>query len=242
MAAGTGHAITVADLNGRLAHKDKITIVDVRMTSLFAQGHIVGAVNIPAALCPAKHLPPLGEVVVYSDGLIGDASSAAAALNAKPGIKADVLEGGFAAWQTANGLTTRPHGLTKERPNYITYAQLKAAKGSDIVLVDLRKQSHAKADKPLTDLSTEFPGLRQAQSPFSVKGSVGAAPLLVLIDQGDGTSEKMARILKNGGVKRYTILAGGDLILSRHGKKGLDRNGFSMAAPTVTRISGTSNK
>ena len=52
-----------------------------------------------------------------------------------------------------------------------------------------------------------------------------ALPLLVLIDNGDGTAEVMARRLKASGDSRYAILAGGELVLSRNGQSGLQRSG-----------------
>ena len=52
-----------------------MTIVDVRLPAVFAAGHIPGAINIPASVCPYKNLPLPGKVIVYDDGVrSGDAA------------------------------------------------------------------------------------------------------------------------------------------------------------------------
>jgi rhodanese-related sulfurtransferase len=233
--------MTVADLQKQLAGGEKVTVIDVRSPSLFARGHVPGAINIPASLCPQKKLPPLGKVVICGEGLGRDATdNAAAALAAKPGITVEILVGGFAAWENEHSPTTRTRGLEPEALNYITYAQLKAAKVDDLVLIDLRKNplqqresvtgSAAPASQPLTDLNQEFPGARLAKSAFDLAqsrqnqaGGSASPPLFVLIDSGDGTAQAMARTLKANGMNRYAILAGGELILARHGQAGLQR-------------------
>lgn len=242
--------ITVADLQAQLAKGDKLTVIDVRAPALFTQGHIHGAINVPASLCPYKRLPPLGKVIVCGDGLGRVAAeSAAAALGAKPGITADILEGGFAAWESAHAPGTKAQGFKPETLNYLSYAELKAAAARDVVLVDLRQQPTPNGlavsssaveppSQPLTDLAQEFPGAHQAQltpggplaNPSAAAGS-GAPPLLVLIDSGDGAAEAMARRLKASGTRRYAILAGGEMVLSRRGQPGLQRVGSRTALP-----------
>ena len=233
-------AMTVAQLQTEMAKGAKLTVIDIRMPALYAESHIPGAINIPASLCPKKSLPPLGKVVVYDAGLVGTTTAEAiAALKSKPGITVESLDGGFAAWQSAHATSTITPGLKPESLNYVSYADLKAATASQVVLVDLRKQPAAVAmaasangasAQPLTDLSVEFPGLRVANGlPRSglAKSSKtsSASQLLVLIDSGDGSAEAMARRLKAGGNQQYAILAGGELTLSRHGQPGLQRAG-----------------
>jgi rhodanese-related sulfurtransferase len=199
-------------------------------------------------------------VVVYDDGLGRRGSEAlqraATALAAKPGITVDVLEGGLAAWESAEGLTTGGRGLKREAFNFITYAELKAASPADALLVDLRKPpaplhpslaagTNASA-QPLTDLSREFPGLRVAKSvpEKSALAQSGAPALVILIDSADGTAQEAARALKAGGVRRYAILAGGELILARHGQPGMQR-AASRVVPqyqTPAPASGATNR
>jgi rhodanese-related sulfurtransferase len=234
-AAFSAAAITVAGLQKEMAGNEKVTLIDVRDTKEFVQGHIPGAINVPASLCPLKRLPPLGKVVVYDDGLgrrgTAALNGAAGALAQKPGISVDILEGGYAAWQTAQGLTTQGRGLKRETFNYITYSQLQGVAASEVVLVDLRKLTETvrKNSASLTDLSKEFPGRRVAAV---APEPSGAGPLVVLIDSGDGTAEAAARRLKAGGTQRYAILTGGELTIVRKGRPGLERSGprFDAAA------------
>ena len=173
LGAWNAGALSVAGLNEQLAQGAKLTIVDVRSTALFTQGHIPGAINIPAALCSGKNLPPLGKVVVCGAGLGtrcgGDGGGCGTGPQSRV-ISVEVLEGGYAAWQSAQGRTTQPRGLKPEALNYISYAQLKAAKADDVVLVDLRHQpaansnaAAAAAAQPLTDLAQAFPGFQVSQ-------------------------------------------------------------------------------
>lgn len=246
--------MTVPALIRQTAEGTDLTVIDVRSTAMYAQGHIPNAINIPAALVPEKSLPPLGKVVVCDDGLGGDsADSAVAALNGKRGIQAEALIGGYTAWQTAKGITTEERGLKEEVFPHVTYKQLENVDVRDMVLVDLRKpklQSRQsvpvgplQAGEELTDLESEFPGARVTRSLFdlpqtrqAVGGSETAPPVFVLIDDGDGEAAKeTARMLKANGIERVAILAGGESIISRHGRSGLKRigidTGFRPDAP-----------
>jgi rhodanese-related sulfurtransferase len=238
-------AVTVSDLQHELAKRDNLTVIDVRLPAYYARGHIPGAINIPASLCAIKQLPPLGQVVVCGDGFGRDDIAAAAALAAKPGIKPDLLIGGFAAWEGAHAQTTRHKGVQAETPHYISCLDLKALKPGEAVLVDMRqspdgsqvsrKPAFAQAvqsKEALTDLAVEFPGFDISHSPFdkppkTAKIAAGVPPLLVLIDTGDGTARDMARTLEANGIKRYAILAGGELALDRHGQPGRQRSSSS---------------
>jgi rhodanese-related sulfurtransferase len=230
-------ALTVAALEQELAAGASITVIDLRDTMEFAEAHIPGAINVPASLCAEKHLPPLGKVVVYDDGLgrrgTAALNRAAQALAGKPGITVEVLQGGFAAWESAEGLTTRGRGLKPESFNYVTYAELQAVSGSDVVLVDLRKLTKPvlKLSSALTDLNREFPGKRVVDA---APNPSGASPLTVLIDSGDGSAETAARTLKARGVRRYAILVGGELTIARQGRRGLERSnpGYNGTTPT----------
>jgi rhodanese-related sulfurtransferase len=253
--AGNLRAITVTELQAKVAGKEKLTIIDVRSPSLFRQGHIPGAINVPASLCPYKQLPPLGQVVVYGEGLGKDSvETAAGELAQKPGLTVAILQGGFAEWESSQMLTTRGRGLKPEMFDYITYEQLKNSKPAEMVLVDLRKrsasanqakaQSSAPPAEPLTDLATEFPGMKRTTSPLEQSPSVPKVaaggdpqPVLVLVDNGDGAAEALARKLRGNGQRRVVILVGGEIALARKGRPGLQRSGgfsgsiFQTAAP-----------
>ena len=62
-------AISPAEVQRKLSAGEKLTLIDVRPTALFKQGHIPNAINLPAAVVPHKQLPALGRVVVYDEGL-----------------------------------------------------------------------------------------------------------------------------------------------------------------------------
>jgi rhodanese-related sulfurtransferase len=99
----TSWAVTPRQLNKMMAQGDKVTIIDVRSTGMYRQGHIQGAINIPASVIAKKRLPPIGKVVVCGDGVREDLSrQAVEALNRKRGIEAEMLQGGFAAWEALN--------------------------------------------------------------------------------------------------------------------------------------------
>jgi rhodanese-related sulfurtransferase len=237
-------AITPAEVQRKLQAGEKITFVDLRSRTAFQTGHIPNAINIPASLVPQKELPPLGLVVAYDAGLGTDTATAAAAtLSAKPGITALPLEGGFAVWEDVQSVSsTRAAGLSAEEFPVITYDHLRMAQSNNVVLVDLRKPravaptvTGAQAGaQPLTDLATEFPRAKITRSPFAgstptrtLAGSATASPLLVLIDNGDGAAQQMARTLKANGIKRFAILAGGEEMIARKGQPGLERVGSS---------------
>ena len=235
-------AITPDELMRRIEAGEKLTLIDVRANAVFKEGHIPGAINVPAALARQKQLPPLGFAVVYDAGLGADtATEAAAALNRKPGITAKVLEGGFAAWESAQrSATTKGAGLKAEELPFITYADLNKVQSEDVVLVDLRKepkQSRQSANdgaiappEPLTNLRDEFSKVRGVtRSPFNLPQSrqgasnSGATPLLVLVDNGDGSAQATARLMKANGITRFAILAGGEPVIARKGRVGTGR-------------------
>jgi rhodanese-related sulfurtransferase len=246
----TSWAVTPRQLNKMMAQGDKVTIIDVRSTGMYRQGHIQGAINIPASVIAKKRLPPIGKVVVCGDGVREDLSrQAVEALNRKRGIEAEMLQGGFAAWEALNHPTTHKGGLGRKRTRYLSYQDFeKAAAGNaDIVLVDLRSrqpaagpskgpktQSGPEADQSLTDLNQKFSGhsvvqlnrrMRAGKNRWDVssvirKNAKGSHHRYqyIIIDDGDGEGEKVARRLFAAGVKRVSILTGGERILRREGR------------------------
>jgi rhodanese-related sulfurtransferase len=253
--------ITPEEVMRRIEAGEKLTLIDVRANALFKEGHIPGAINVPAALAPQKQLPPLGFAVVYDAGLGADtATEAAAAFNLKPGISAKVLAGGFASWETAQrAATTKGVGLKAEETPFITYADLNRVQSDDVVLVDLRKEpkqarqgSEANSSvppEPLTNLREQFSKVRGiTRSPFDLPQSrqgassnSGATPLLVLIDNGDGSAQATARLMKANGITRYVILAGGEPVLARKGRPGSGRaaSTFVITRPPNSPVTST---
>ena len=238
----TAIAISPQQLQEMMDRGEPVTIIDIRVLDLYRDGHIPGAISMPVTIISKKQVPPVGTVVVYGDGIRTDLDAEALrALNARPGIQASILEGGFSAWETLNLPTTHKSGFREERLPYLSYQELEkvAEANPDIVLVDLRTvPDQANTSDTLTDLSTMFPGLnsvrllRKPQSDgkewdISTVTQRGGKDtyyrwLYILIDNGDGEAEKVARTLKAAGIKRMAILTGGEQILRRGGSPGLE--------------------
>ena len=194
-----------------------------------------------------KRLPPLGRAIVVGDGIDQAATvEAAQVLNEKPGISAEVMEGGYLAWEALGYPTTQPFGTHEETQRYISYDKLaKIAKGNqDIVILDVRTpnpQSNASHGGKETlaapvDLEAEFPGVpvvslggkRSAPGARTTMSTQAAqyrlkkdgSTLYVLIDSGDGSAKATSRRLKAMGITRYAVLAGGEIAVKRHGRAG----------------------
>ncbi len=226
-------AMTVRELHDAINNGESITAVDIRPGSEFIKGHIPGAINIPARLCAIKPMPPMGRVVVYGDGIdTSQTERAMEAINKKHGIRAEMLYGGFPAWEASGMMSTRTNGVAREESRQITYQQLKkiVSGNSNVVLVDLRPHSKGGGVKDAVqrvDLQEEFPGVAITDSPFGhvpmAKGNeskTSAQALYVLIDRGDGSAEDYARRLKGAGIRNFLILAGGETIIARKGRAG----------------------
>jgi len=214
-------AITPHMLNEWIDNQKPVTIIDIRSTDQYQQSHIPGAINIPALICSSKKLPQLGTVVVYSDGLDSKTDNQAInALNQKKGIQAELLIGGRSAWVANHYSVTGKAGMAREHLPYITYLQFEKmiASPSNITLLDIREPSQQKKNLNVTDLHKQYPDIRTIHSPFGhdQKKSTNTEPLMVLIDNADGRSEKMAHQMKAAGIQRFVILAGGEQTLSRN--------------------------
>jgi len=231
LATGEGFAVTAEEVRAQLGAGEKVTIVDIRSRALYAEEHIPGAINLPAAVIDKKRIPPLGEVVVYGDGIRSDiARKAVEALNAKKGIHAELLEGGFPAWCAVNKKTVRQIGMKKASINFITWEEFEKIIGGEdnVVLLDMRELNKA------TDLKSVFPGLdvmRLKRMPGSAKKRWDIKALLragikntqndtlyILVDDGYGESEKAAYALNAKGIKRLAVLIGGEIIIKRAGR------------------------
>ncbi len=228
----------------------RVTIIDVRNNRDYSSGHIPNAINIPARIIGMKRLPPLGKVIVYGDGIDKEQTiEAVRALNEKTGIEAEVLEGGFPAWNARNFSRTGDVGITREKFQYVTYKKLKATSTNDpnVILVDLRSTGEEEKEKKvesrtlphfggeLSNISEHFPGPRiitpdrrhglpgagDASIPaLAVIKEKGHDGVYVLIDLGDGKAEKVARRLHAAGIKNVAILVGGEQVLQRYGQPG----------------------
>lgn len=238
--------MSAQQLQQALQAGDELTLIDVRSRNEYRRGHIPGAINIQAILMPRKQLPPLGRVVVYGDGIDTQATrQALAALNTKPGIEAEMLIGGYAAWESGSRANTRGRGMRKAQIRQLSYddVQRVVEDNAEVVLVDLRQDGDDA--EVLSDLRSQFPqtrivkprlreaqprqGSRQGRSKdrqvLSVRALTGRgvdpSHLYILIDNGDGRAERFAGRLQAAGMKRVAVLIGGERILRRGGESGL---------------------
>jgi rhodanese-related sulfurtransferase len=80
-----------------------LTIVDVRNSNLFNQGHIQGAVSMPASVLvdhALANLEPIRDLYIYGE-TDEETKAAAAELRAAGFQRVSVLLGGFKAWRAA---------------------------------------------------------------------------------------------------------------------------------------------
>jgi rhodanese-related sulfurtransferase len=242
MGPGSSGAMAPEDLKALLSEGESVTVIDIRSNALYRQGHIQGAINVPASVLERKRLPGIGRVIVCGDGVRKDVTlDAVKNLDNREGIDAEILEGGYASWEALNLPTTQKKGLAKKRFRYLSYQGLERAaeKNRAIVLVDLRNESGKRSiegkkalkemRRPLTELSKKFPGLEIIKVTEEGLGIVAKGKgrhhriLYVMVDDGDGKSERVATRLFAAGVKRVAILTGGERTLRREGQPGLLR-------------------
>jgi hypothetical protein len=194
------------ELKKMIERREEVTLIDARGGAAFSEGHIPGAINVPARLCAVRTFPPVGLMVVYGDGYDETpVLEAVEALNRKAGIRAEKLDGGFLRWEALNYPSTRKPGFEVERLRYVSYEELEGVIRSnpDLVILDVRREGA----QPV-DLSAVFPGVVVARS--SKAGDEEHSALYVLVDGGDGTAERAALQLRAAGIKRFAILAGGE--------------------------------
>ena len=121
-------------------------------------------------------MPPLGHVVIYGDGVIIEwEDECLDSLNARKGVTAERLEGGFTRWTALGYAATGPSGLSEERFQYASYNMLSRAveTNPDVLLVDLRTQTPRKAGgEALTNLHELFPEARVVESGRKSSGAV----------------------------------------------------------------------
>lgn len=87
------------ELDGQIKRKEPITIVDVRLPSDFAAGHIEGAVNLPQGKWHTlKGLAKDRTTVIYCYSQTCKLAAAAAVEFASAGYPVVEMEGGYEAW------------------------------------------------------------------------------------------------------------------------------------------------
>ena len=95
----TAKSITLAELDARIRRGDGTVVLDVRSAEEFAEGHVTGAVHVPAVDLLRAAIdfdPSVRFVTVCTKG--GGRSQAAAGALVKIGRDAVYLEGGTLSW------------------------------------------------------------------------------------------------------------------------------------------------
>jgi rhodanese-related sulfurtransferase len=248
----------------RLANGESIALIDVRANSAFTENHIPGALNMPERIFQARRLPSSRAVVIYDDGL-GRADASAAVAVARQSGRQDVtrLRGGLAAWESAGLPTTGEKGFRSQSVPLMLYDDLVRGQGREVTLLDLREEPAPpeggavplSGESALTDLATLLPQarvVRPGQIPDSQGGAVPLAAegepaarvsaidpeaeLIVVIDNGDGAGEEVVRRIRASGNRRVVLLAGGERILSREGRPGLERRSLGIQVIDASQV------
>jgi rhodanese-related sulfurtransferase len=91
------------ELEGQIKRQEAISVVDVRLPSDFAAGHIPGAINLPQGKWHTlAGLSKDRTAVIYCYSQTCKLAAAAAVEFASAGIAVVEMEGGFEAWQKSN--------------------------------------------------------------------------------------------------------------------------------------------
>ena len=233
--ASLSFAMSPDELQQKIVSGDKLTIIDARSEAMFLVEHINNAINIPASIVAQKKLPPLGQVIVYGDGIDESIIQLVVEqLNSKNGIKAESLDGGFPAWSANRSVNHNQSGLSAAQDFYISFQQLKKLtdEQQDVRLIDLRK-SQAKQSL-LSDFNieplvvSETADSTKATAEILASVTINNLQLLVLIGDGNTFAETVATQLQTAGVKRLRVLTGG--------KNALDTKGKSVELITVDGV------
>jgi rhodanese-related sulfurtransferase len=223
------------------SQNEPVVVIDVRGRAEYSSGHIPGSLNIPLSGIGQRPLPQFGRVVIVWDGVNRDAAQRGlAAFNAKPGIQAELLDGGYPAWPTSRSVGTT--GVQPGGPLSVTYAELLAlANSDDLVIIDLRSVAEGTA---LTDLRKLLPNSRIIEPSLTERAAMriqaenktrrgvpnravpqwlkhqglGDNVMYVLVDDGDGRqTELVFQRLHVRGLTRVFVLTGGEMALRSHG-------------------------
>lgn len=138
--------ITAAELARLREDGASLRLIDVRSSALYKTGSIPGAMSVPAAVLLEKNFAPLGRVVLFCDGLGDvDVDRYVEVLNQRPGVQAEALEGGYAAWLDEGQATTAPTGMKPAVTRMIDYKKMEKI-AQPLIMVDLRRRGPPSAE------------------------------------------------------------------------------------------------
>ena len=185
-------------------------LVDVRGPAAFEQGHIEGAVNIPADTLTTKRLPKQKSVVLVDDSLgLRRARQAAEHLAGGGMRKVFILDGGLVAWQAEGYPLVGIGNYRKVRmvtPEELTWARENRA---PLQVLDLREQKErelaplvevvvvtgATLTERIIRLRERFKGEAKSAPARKLERSATTVVILPLAGDGTGALEKAVRDL-----------------------------------------------
>jgi rhodanese-related sulfurtransferase len=100
--------VTVGELSALLAADPTIVVLDVREPAEYAAGHVPGALAIPLAIVPLRHLELTRSRTVHVICETGGRSAQAVRWLDRQGYDAVDVSGGMAAWRAAGHPLARP--------------------------------------------------------------------------------------------------------------------------------------
>lgn len=211
-------------------------LVDTRSVEEFRNGHLKGAVHIPAFGIGRKRLAPSVPVIVYCNDLSGTTSlKAAKDLEAGGHRQVYLLDGGYDAWEFAGHEKVAPMGMIRNllvsdvtAEDLVELTKARTRTTGNAVLIDLRKaedfgkfQVPQSQNIPLLDGPAPQSGTRDSGHGASSADTRlldlasglsstrdASAPVMVLMDDGSGVAMKQAEYLKQRGY-RVRFLSGG---------------------------------
>lgn len=147
-------------------------LIDVRSETVFAGGHIEGAINIPAGLLAAKSLPK-GKIMILADDSLGlrRGREAAELLLKKGHDKVFLLKGGMPAWQGERyPMAAKGTGPTipSVMPDDVVWA---LEHGIQVIILDLRDKGER--EQGAVPQAQAVEGKNQAERLAQVKEMIG---------------------------------------------------------------------
>lgn len=205
--AADSRSITVDEVMQWQQDGTPFLFVDVRGAHRYEMRHARGAISVPAFAAGDRHLPTTAPIVVYDAGAGAvDGERAAVALAAK-GHDVYILAGGLTAWEAQSSPIVGTPGANLDPLFEIVGAEdlQRMIEGStEVVVFDVRPG--------VRHISGNIPGARMAPSLEKLFDLVKERPrtdLIVLYDDGEGTSQKYAEALRRKGYRAIKVVYGG---------------------------------
>lgn len=97
-----GSSLSAQEMTALMNHED-IVVIDIRVQAAFQKGHVLSSINIPKADFTLEKIAPYkNQAIVVVDENGYDASGISAKIKKEGREKVYILNGGIAAWKTAN--------------------------------------------------------------------------------------------------------------------------------------------